>query len=376
MARRGLDLPRHGTPLTMDDARRWRLSYTRRLAWSDLLVVAGAVAGAQLLWFGVDSRQLDVPEELTAFAVNYTLFSLALIGAWAIALTVAATREPRIVGAGSDEYRRVTSATLQLFGVVAIAGFALQVQVSRGYLLVALPVGLLALLVERWAWRRWLHSVRRTGGYSARCVVLGGSEEVRNIVVTLRQQTDAGYRPVAACTSDPRRLDGLGDGIRVAPIEELASVMAETGADTVVVVSGHGLSAPQLRELSWSLVPGDQHLVVVPNLVDVAGPRIHARPVAGLPLVHVETPRYRGASRFTKRAFDVLGALLAVVVLSPVLLATVVAVRVTSPGPVLFTQTRIGKDGEPFRMHKFRSMRLGADAELAELLEAQGTAET
>ncbi len=339
------------------------------------MVIVWAVVGAQLIWFGADTASIGVGERMTTFTINYTTFSALLVAAWALVLTVGATREHRIVGVGPEEYKRVANSSLQLFGIVAILGFAFQIQFSRGYLLVALPFGLAGLLLERWLWRQWLHSVRRLGRYSANCIVVGGSRDVRGIVSTLLRQSWAGYHPVAVCTSRPGAQLDLPPGIPVRPVSDLQKLMTELDADTVIMAAGHGMSAREVRELSWTLVPGEQHLVMVPNLVDVAGPRIRTRPVAGLPLVHVETPRYIGAGRFAKRAFDLVGALFLVVALSPVLLATAVAVKLTSPGPVFFIQTRIGKDGQPFRMIKFRSMRQGADAELRELLEAQGTSD-
>jgi exopolysaccharide biosynthesis polyprenyl glycosylphosphotransferase len=110
---------------------------------------------------------------------------------------------------------------------------------------------------------------------------------------------------------------------------------------------------------------------MVPDLVDVAGPRIQTRPVAGLPLMHVETPTYRGAGRFMKRALDVTGALIGIVLLAPLLAVTAIAIRIESPGPVLFVQERVGIDGRGFRMLKFRSMAVDAEARLAELKRAE-----
>lgn len=352
-------------------SRDWRRSYARRLAWSDLFVVAWAVGGAQLLWFGPDTAAVDVPAELTSVTVSYTLFSVALVLGWVGALAVGATREYRIVGAGPEEYKRVAASSLQLFGVVAILGFAFQIEFSRGYLLVALPAGVAALLVERWLWRQWLHAVRRRGSFSSRCVVVGSGGEVREIVATLLQESGAGYRPVAACATGPDGVTGLSSEVAVAPLEELPRAMAETRADTVVLLAGHGLTAAEVRELSWSLIPGEQHLVMVPSLVDVAGPRISTRPVAGLPLVHVETPRYEGAGRFAKRAFDLIGAVVLVVVLSPVLLLAALAVVLTSRGPLLFTQERVGLEGRTFRMLKFRSMVADAETRLDQLLAGE-----
>lgn len=334
-------------------------------------MVAWAVFGAQLIWFGVDAPPVTVPEELTEFTVNYTLISITLAAGWMIALGVGGTREYRIVGSGPEEYKRVATSSLQLFGLIAIVGFAFQIEFSRGYLLVALPAGLLTLIIERWLWRQWLTSVRRLGQYSALCVVVGTSRSVDEIVEVLERAPGSGYRIIAACTSTPEKTVKRMPGSSVAGVDELQAVLAGSGADTVIMVGGHGLTPQEVRELSWSLVPDEQHLVMVPNLVDVAGPRIHTRPVAGLPLVHVETPRYEGASRFTKRAFDIVGAALAIVLLSPVLLAAAIAVKITSRGPLLFRQERVGLEGETFRMVKFRSMVVDAEQRLTHLLETQ-----
>jgi exopolysaccharide biosynthesis polyprenyl glycosylphosphotransferase len=349
----------------------WRRAYARRLAWSDLLVVMSAVTGAQLIWFGVDAALVTVPDELAAFALNYTLVSLAIMAGWMVALSAGATREHRIVGSGPEEYKRVAASSLQLFGLIAIFGFALQIEFSRGYLLVALPAGLVVLVAERLLWRTWLTGVRRRGEYSALCIIVGTSHSIDDIIEVLERQPGNGYRIVAACSSTPDEPVLRMPESRVASVAELPTVMAEGTADTVIMVSGHGLTPNEVRELSWSLVPDEQHLVMVPNLVDVAGPRIHTRPVAGLPLVHVETPRYEGASRFTKRAFDIAGATLAIVVLSPLLLVTALAVTLSSRGPLLFRQERIGLHGRTFSMIKFRSMVVDAEQRLQALLAIQ-----
>ena len=149
--------------------------------------------------------------------------------------------------------------------------------------------------------------------------------------------------------------------------------ITETRADTVVITSTEDLPPNKVKEISWGLEAGKQHLVLALNIVDIAGPRIHTRPVAGLPLIHVETPRFTRAQRTLKRTFDVVAASVAIIFFSLVLVAVALTVKLTSPGPVLYRQERIGLDGKPFSMLKFRSMTVGADAELAKLLEEQGT---
>jgi lipopolysaccharide/colanic/teichoic acid biosynthesis glycosyltransferase len=93
------------------------------------------------------------------------------------------------------------------------------------------------------------------------------------------------------------------------------------------------------------------------------------RPVCGLPLIHVEKPQYNGAKRFQKRLFDVVFSSMVLLCGLPVLIAVAVAVKATSKGPVFYRSERIGLDGEPFEMIKFRTMVDGADAMVEKLIE-------
>lgn len=93
------------------------------------------------------------------------------------------------------------------------------------------------------------------------------------------------------------------------------------------------------------------------------------RPVAGLPLIHVEKPQYHGAKRFQKRLFDTIFSGMVLLLGLPVLVAIAVAIKLTSRGPIFYRQERIGLDGEPFEMIKFRTMVDGADKMLSQLIE-------
>lgn len=140
------------------------------------------------------------------------------------------------------------------------------------------------------------------------------------------------------------------------------------GAHRVAVLSG-GIDAQKLRWISWQLEGTDTDLVVSPGLTEVGGRRLHIQRVAGLPLLHIDEPEFSGFRRMVKGAFDRVMAGLALIVLSPVLIGIALAVRLAGPGPVLFTQTRIGRNGRTFRMIKFRSMCLDAESRRAALIE-------
>jgi exopolysaccharide biosynthesis polyprenyl glycosylphosphotransferase len=101
--------------------------------------------------------------------------------------------------------------------------------------------------------------------------------------------------------------------------------------------------------------------------MDVAPSRLTLRPIAGMPLLHIDKPQYRGAERFQKRAFDYCFALVALIVALPLMCAAALAIKIGSRGPVLYSSERIGIDGRPFSMLKFRTMVDGADNQLCAL---------
>jgi exopolysaccharide biosynthesis polyprenyl glycosylphosphotransferase len=349
----------------------WARGYASRLVATDFVVIAWAVIGTQIAWFGTLDAQLNLSEYRGGFALNYTLVSVVLIVAWVTFLAMFGTRDSRVIGTGNNEYKRVVDATVRLFGIVAIAAFLFQLDLARGYIILSLPVGTLALLASRWIWRQWLTAQRSKGLYSSRVLLVGSRASVTAIAKDLNRVPQAGYVVVGACVPGDAIGEYLLGSIPVSTnLDQLQATMLAAGADTVVVTSSDELPPERIRELSWALEPGRQHLVLAPSLTDVGGPRIHMRPVAGLPLIHVETPRYEGLKRFSKRAFDIISSATLIVLLSPIIAATAVGVRLSTPGAVLFRQDRVGLNGAHFNMLKFRSMVVDAESQLVTLQDA------
>ncbi|WP_255252755.1 sugar transferase [Curtobacterium sp. 'Ferrero'] len=345
--------------------RDWSTRYSRRVLVTDLLALIWVVFGVQIAWLGFSSNLAANSADLR---LSYFAISVVVIIVWMIALALYDTRGDRVIGVGSTEYRLVADSSVRVFGLLAIAAFLLHVDLARGYVLIAFPVGILVLLLSRWMWRQWLVAERKHGGYSARVLLVGSTASVLHIGRELARAPEAGYRVVGATVSSGTR--GVLGGSTIESfggIDDVAEALRLTGADTVVITSSDDLPPERVRQLSWSLEPGRQHLVVAPSLTDIGGPRIHTRPVQGLPLIHVETPTYSGRKLYTKRAFDLIGSLVLIVLLSPVLLVLTLLVKVTSPGPVFFLQERVGLNGSTFHMIKFRSMVVNAEARLQEL---------
>ncbi|MDR7184917.1 exopolysaccharide biosynthesis polyprenyl glycosylphosphotransferase [Microbacterium trichothecenolyticum] len=353
----------------------WRRNYATRLWISDLFVLIWAVYGTQLLWFGWGNAQVAIREDSRFNEFSYWAFSAILVAAWMWALALIDSRDHRIIGAGTTEYVRVARASFTFFGTIAILAFLFRVDVARGYLLITLPLGIFVLLLERWLWRQWLIAQRWIGQYSAKVLLVGSADSVAAIARELHRSPTAGYRVVGACVPSGKIADTVpGTSVPVmGSVDNIERAIAATGADTVAVTSTDDLPPMKVKQISWALESGRQHLVLAPSIVDIAGPRIHTRPVAGLPLIHVETPKFSRGQRIAKRTMDLVMSVAGVVLVSPLLAFLAISVRLTSEGPVLFRQKRIGLKGREFEMLKFRSMVVNAEELLADLRAKQNS---
>lgn len=351
----------------------WRDRYTRRLWLSDLAVLAAVVFGAQIAWFGLDSSDVVIREDSLLMGASYWAFSVVLLCAWMWSLSLADSRSARIVGSGSAEYARIISVSTRLFGIIAILAFLLRVDVARGYLLISFPLGVAFLLIERWAWRRWLTAQRVRGEWSATVLLVGSAESVAQIAAALRRSPSAGYRVVGACIPDGlpgQTVPGTDIPVR-GDIRGVLGALDAAGADTVAVTSTDELPPSGVKRISWALEADRRHLILAPSIADIVGPRIHTRPVAGLPLIHVETPRYSKGQRILKRGTDILVSAVALIVLAPLMAVVAAVVFGSSPGTVLFRQTRVGLDGRSFQMLKFRTMVPDAEDRLPGLVSSR-----
>ncbi|WP_457947277.1 sugar transferase [Pseudarthrobacter sp. alpha12b] len=342
----------------------WISTHVNLLRGADAVVVAAAVyAGFHLSEAGFSP---EGPRDGGAAAAAAVLTII-----WLAALEVYHTRDPKVLGIGADEYKRVASATLRIFGLMALAAVIFSVHGATAFVTVSLPAGLVALSTNRWAFRRRLAAEKLKGRHLSRAVVVGEPEDVRYVVQQVSRKSGAVYEILGACLPGARRGAGIRVDGRTVPVLSSTDAIARTvrllDADSVIIAGPLPGGNKFIRELGWKLEESSTELILAATLTNVAGPRIHWRPVEGLPLMHVDIPQYGGAKHALKRVMDVFMALAALLVLSPVLLVLALIVRLDSPGPILFRQDRIGKDGQVFGMFKFRSMVVGAEAQRAVL---------
>ena len=346
---------------------RWASKYVTRVRWTDAIIVAAAVLTAQLIRFGST-------ETLAAgISWRYFVLTFCLFAGWTLALRATQSSDRRVVGDGPTEYSRVLNACFIVFGLLAIVDLAFRLSVARGFIAIALPLGTVGLLLSRWGWRKALHRSRLRRRNLSQVLVVGGQNSAVPFIQHLGRNPGLGYEVVGICVppgTEHRPITVEGNPVPIyGSFADARDAVALCGATTVAVTSAEALGHSAMRELSWDLEGMNVDMLVSPGVVDVAGPRMMVRPVAGLPLLHIDKPRYDGANRFLKAAFDRLGALALIFFLTPVLIACAIAVKLGSSGPVFYRAERIGLGNVPFDMWKFRTMVDGADQQKAALAQ-------
>lgn len=370
---------RLGAPPDVHVARdAWERRHATRLALSDLLVLSIAVLIALVVRFG-DTPQA---EEQGLLGLTYNTLGIIIVAIWWLSLIAFRSRDLRLFGDDAEEYRRVVRATVFTFSLLAIVSLLFKADLSRGYLAIAFPVGIVGLLLTRKIWRVWLCNQRVRGYGMARVLTIGGVRSSSSIAQAFDSNPAAGFRVTGVWVPDRRyssdeKLEIAHRSIPVLGTERaLNDALTISDANTVIVTDTEFLGHEGLRDLMWLLEAAGIDLMVSPNMIDITGARLHMRGIADMSFLHLEEPQYASAGNWPKALFDRCGAALLVLLISPMLLGTALAVKVSSRGTVFYRQERIGRNGKPFKMLKFRSMRTGADRELDSLLAEQGTADT
>ena len=342
----------------------WRSVVRSRLVALDLVLVSVAVACAFVLRFGQ-------PTVAAASTLDYLWVSVALIVCWMVGLWGAQTYRAEYLALGSEEFRRVIRATFSVFGLFAIVSMVFKLDISRSFLAVAFPLGLCLLLVGRATARMLLNRQRGRGRFVDPVLVIGAPQEVRYVASRVGGHPAAGYRVAGVATGaeDADRFE-LSTGEIVPEVGAMDTALASAkrlGASGIIVAGQSRVDRDSLRQLSWSMEGSGISLALASRMTDVAGPRIHWRPIEGLPLMSVEMPRYSGVRFAAKRAFDLVASVIGLLILSPLMLLIALIIRLDSPGPVFFRQTRVGVNESFFQMVKFRSMVVDAEERLADL---------
>lgn len=224
------------------------------------------------------------------------------------------------------------------------------------------------LTVGRSIYDDWLKQHRARGENCRRVVLIGYDDALASLCATLRDHPEVGFRVVGYFGPD---LDDGGDCVHPLRLGDYADVSAwldEDGASGAVV-SAAALASSQVGDLVRELLAAGVHVDLSPGLAGIDSRRLRALPLAHEPLLYIEPGRSTLDRERVKRVIDLLLAPLALLVASPVLLVSMLAVKLGDGGPVFYSQERVGRHGRTFRMWKLRTMVVDADRRRDELDE-------
>jgi exopolysaccharide biosynthesis polyprenyl glycosylphosphotransferase len=335
--------------------RQYRRLY-RVVALTDVVSVVAALILARL-WFNArpltdDVIVLAVTTPL-AIVVVYSLFHLYD----AYRFTPA------------EEFRRIILAvSVGLTGLVTLA-FWSNTDFSRGWLALSWALAVVFALGTRRLWHRYIGHARTQGRLSFSTILVGSNAEAEHLA-SVMQRPGFGFRAAgvvttAAADRKETGLPVLGD------VSELRDLIRETHAECIFVASS-AMSPEEMSHVAKAVRLEGVEVRVTATLPQVLSSRLSVQPIGGLTALSLRPVQLSGTQAVAKRLFDLLLSGIGLVLMSPVLMIIAMSVKLSSAGPVLYRQTRVGRRGKPFTMLKFRTMQTGSDARVDELRAKHG----
>ncbi len=339
----------------------WRRRLRRFLLAADASVIAVSSLLAYLLRaalpavFSLEPFQNEIP------------VALGVLPLWLVVLYGFGCYRPEVINSPAESLRRFGAASLVGALLLGFLSFALKLQLSRIY--VGVFVGLVLALgtAMRTFVREYLNRQRSRGRFIQRVLMVGADEEAVDVALAMKRVPTAGYRVVGFM--DDRLEPGslvAGEFEVLGPLSETLKKAAETRAG-LAVVSPTAVPPGTLRQLIVALEGSPIDIAVAPSLFEVVTRRVSIEPVGTVNLLHVDQIRLVGLRALAKRTLDVVAAVALFVVTAPIMVGCALAILLSDGPPILFRQRRVGKDGRPFVIYKFRTMLPGAEHDQSEL---------
>jgi len=338
--------------------------------------IALALFASVWIWHRLISNQDVIPWTV------YTVPSIILALLVTVVMWNTPAKDPLSPGLGTW-LSIIKSVLLVTAMVIAISFFYRADSYSRGTLLVFVPVASVALYAAAVVHLGLLRAITRNSEATRRVVVVGMGEHGLRIARALLRQP-AYYSVVGfLADGDPEIYRDLGLA-HLGPVDALDDVLESTDIAVAMIAlpefdeerSQEAIGVCMARGVEWK---------VMPPMLDLVVDNVEFEYVDGLPLVGRRTSRLVGYNWYVKRSIDIFASTILLVLLSPVLAVAWVAIRLSSPGPAIFRQQRLGLHSKPFTLRKFRTMRIETSSDghqaataqwiLGNSIESEGTSE-
>ncbi len=305
---------------------------------------------------------------------SYFLLLLASTPLWPVSFAAQDLYKARFIARGADEGWRIIKAVGGGFVGVGILSIMSKVTLGRTWLLVAFPLALAAVAAERLVARRLFKRARRRGQMMRRVVIIGRNTEGMLVRDMLDVDTEHGYEVVGFAEDLVEDL-GARNAERAVTDAGLMLDLVRSVDAAGVIIAATAIDIGTSNRLIRTFTENGIHVELSSTLCDIASHRLTIRPLGRFPMVYIEPTQRHGWRPVAKRSFDVAVSALMLVILSPLVLGAMAAIKFTSSGGVFFRQERVGRNGSTFKVLKFRTMVPNAEEQLANvrhLNEAQG----
>ena len=325
---------------------------------TDVILIACCWVAAYGLRFYVVGPPLVTPD-VPPFH-EYLLQLAPIVLVWGVAFRWFGLYRPRRLGSYVSEWVDVAKAsTLGVLVLIAIMQFVFRkVEYSRVVIVYCWVLSIVAVSLWRATFREGLRVARRRGVNLRRAVVVGGGPGAAELLGALRRRPDVGVH-VLGIVGDKQDDAGMA---WLGRFEDLRAILDREPVDLVLIALSHAEHA-RLAAILSDIGDDPVGIHLLPDVYGLASMRGGIEDFEGVPIIHLRESPLFGWNGLLKRGLDLVVGGVALVVLSPVLLAVASAVKLTSPGPTLLRQERMGLDGRAFSMLKFRTMRADAEAE-------------
>jgi exopolysaccharide biosynthesis polyprenyl glycosylphosphotransferase len=320
------------------------------IAFESILLVCLTGLAVEVRHVGVDlTYRSDLKENLLliAFPIIW-LCCLSLFGAWDLT----------ILDNHIDGYRRLMRSSFMTFLTFSSTSYLFKIQISRFVILFSLLGGTILHLILRWAFLRVVEIRLRKNSNQEKWLVLSKGA-VSNVAVS--EFADL-YGASIVYSNLPDDDTDFAIWVR-----ELTFQVTLGKYSKLLIASIEGLSSKEIENLMWVIQQTDAEFVVHDNL-GLATAQNQVKYIEGFNWLSIGAPTINDSLRVLKRIFDLTLVIPSIVILSPIYLMIAVGIKLDSRGSLLYSQTRIGQNGETFTFPKFRTMRTGSDALRLEIL--------
>jgi Undecaprenyl-phosphate glucose phosphotransferase len=324
----------------------------------DLLLVAGC----WLLAYGL--RYYVIVPPITGGAIPplapYLLMLLPILVVWGVSFRAFDLYRPRRIGSHLSEAADVAKAsTMGALVLVAVMAFFFKgYEYSRVVIVYFWLLSIGLVWFSRAAFREMLRFARRRGYNLRGAVIVGAGEPVEAVLQRLQARPDVGIQVLGLVGDDK---DGARGARWLGGYSDLRAVLDGHEVDHVILALAHEDYA-RLPGLLDAIGDEPVTIHVVPDLFRFTSLRGGVEEFEGIAFIHLRDSPLHGWNQLVKRGFDLALAVAVLVLLSPVMLGIALAVRLTSRGPILYRQDRMGLDGQRFQMLKFRTMKVNAES--------------